>query len=489
MNEDIKWLKQFMPKVDLLNTKTKVDLIHNIIKDFSDKSERPYTIGLFGGWGSGKTTLLSYLANGLPSDYKIIYFNAWKYSHIDEIFPVLVYKILTENLNYSNQEDSNKIFKILLTLCKKHRHDLVNWLKAIVGVEAFNVYDDVNDLHNSIDNVEILEAYYAQTDQAQDLLSQLFDHQSSIKPIIVLVDELDRCDPDEALTVIKRINIFFAMTKLPIIFILSINPDPIGFVLKRQYGLNSDTAVYEANLIMERYLDTYIDMSTNICLSNFIKNIWTNKYDWTNITCLHYLETLCAKPDLTDDFVRNANILDAVTCQNPYYSNLRTLTKSFYKIHQMANLHSRQYWTIWHLEILQQTHKHLRSQIAEIATDLKDILEDSYLQLINNFYDKWDGTITDVIEFQQHNGNTPFAVYRSIFWVEAKKKHAEIINNLSQDFQLRAAILDQFLADYHIMDFLIIMLALNFKLDENDKHGTIKSFYAIKNQIANILAG
>ena len=68
---------------DLLHTKCYADILLQSVKD-APKGE-PYTIGLFGEWGSGKSSVIKTMAESVPLDVelkktKVVYYDAWKYS-------------------------------------------------------------------------------------------------------------------------------------------------------------------------------------------------------------------------------------------------------------------------------------------------------------------------------------------------------------------------------------------------------------------------
>jgi Cdc6-like AAA superfamily ATPase len=106
LDSDLQWLLGYVPfggapKLHQARVEQLTKLLNCLIAD----DRLPFTIGLFGGWGSGKTTFLNSLAtcilNTRQFSAKVIYFNAWKYAGLMEIFPSLIYKIL----KYGNHAD------------------------------------------------------------------------------------------------------------------------------------------------------------------------------------------------------------------------------------------------------------------------------------------------------------------------------------------------------------------------------------------------
>ena len=55
--------------------------ISNSLLKIIKKSPRPFNIGVYGQWGVGKSTICKLVQNELEQDddYKVIYFDTWKY--------------------------------------------------------------------------------------------------------------------------------------------------------------------------------------------------------------------------------------------------------------------------------------------------------------------------------------------------------------------------------------------------------------------------
>ncbi len=155
-----------------------------------------------------------------------------------------------------------------MALSKKYKNDVGEWLKDYSGINPVEVLSDITNVsklvHDDKFRTQAVEKYYTQTDKAQDLLFDFFKYIET--PLLVLIDELDRCDPHEAFDVIKKLRIFFGMRGAPIIFIVSVNPDPIGMAIRHQYGLSDDAGAYETHRILEKFVDDYIDMSQPVLL-------------------------------------------------------------------------------------------------------------------------------------------------------------------------------------------------------------------------------
>jgi KAP family P-loop domain len=241
-----------------------------------------------------------------------VYFNAWKYAGFMEIVPSLIYKILREG-NYPRRDIGQTIATIMISLGKQYSDRVGEWVEKRIGVDTKEMYKDIDKAIRTLGNDgfvpnAVIEKYYTQIDQAQDLLEEVFSDRG--RYTIVLIDELDRCDPDEAFSVIKQLRVFFAMRNLPIIFVLCANPKPIGLAIKHRYGLDTETGEFEWRRILEKFVDTYIDMMEPLQLSSFVQWLWSSQNQNVNkAAALIQIDEDFVISDWNRDTVRNAKSL------------------------------------------------------------------------------------------------------------------------------------------------------------------------------------
>lgn len=362
----------------------------------------------------------------------------------------------------------------------KHIRHISTWAEKFIGINVSKLFTDIKNAKDSTEGSKthqtyqkfdaLLEEYYTQVDQVQEQLSELFkarqqtETQQSQKPIVVLIDELDRCDPGEAFEVIKQLRMLFGMSEIPIIFVLSANPDPIGLAIKHQYGLNTNGGEYEAKRILEKFVDSYIDMSAPTELGDYVKALWKDNQTSIDNLCVQKIDKF-VEADIKAHKLKSAKALDTIKTSNPLYSNLRVLRKSLDYVCSTdfsviyGNDFYRFHWTIWHLEILKQANEELGLKIRKIAYQLGKIARLSYLSLfeelrkVHKLSPPYD--LNESIKLKSEKGNTAFSKYKSYFWEHAKE---ELGNQREKPFPQNeeiANILVDMLADIRTMDFII----------------------------------
>src|SRR5690606_36180541 len=83
---------------------------------------------------------------------------------------------------------------------------------------------------------------------------EVFIKRNTDKPLIFIIDELDRCRPDYAVEVLEQMKHFFAVPG--IIFILSIDKNHLASSIKGYYG--------SENINTDEYLRRFIDLEYSI---------------------------------------------------------------------------------------------------------------------------------------------------------------------------------------------------------------------------------
>jgi|JI10StandDraft_1071094.scaffolds.fasta_scaffold03647_20 hypothetical protein len=441
----------------------------------------PHTIGLFGSWGSGKTSLLAALEKKLTTKkVDVIYFNAYKYAGFMEVIPALIYKLI-KNAPQNTEKKQAELIKRLATLADKQNHQFGEWFaKAFVGIDPIQASKDLAAAWKAGPPVAVLEEYYTKVDRIQDSLHDIYENVKD--PIWVLIDELDRCDPGEAFEALKQLRILFNMRGLPFIFVVATNPDPIGLAIKHQYGLSSDNNEFESRCILEKFVDSAIDLSSQVSLGEFVRKLWKRRN--RNVDKATFVQLVDSKCSMVEEeglsWVSKNSALQAMSSANPLYRNLRLLEKTFDYVHYYHG-DELQLWTIWHLTILKQADPKLRSLVARATESLKSITFESHKKMISTIIQQGgldkDNRLSSSISV---GVDSPFRFFVSHFWSSMQLKILQLKGGGSQRptdshklAQLEA--LETFIDSVDTMNFLcqlcLIQLPTEAYLDPQLKHG------------------
>lgn len=472
IDSDYAWLKSYLDVATSM--RTRIRLAEKVTQSLSQriKSGRlPYTLGVFGGWGTGKTTFLALLARELEKSTrsKVVYFNAWKYAGFMEIVPALIYKILQYGVGATAANPDEAARRVLLALGKKYSDQVGGWAQTKIGINPVELFKDLYITSKSIDSgthpimPDVIRAYYTQVDKAQDELRQALGTVTPGKEpdssVVALIDELDRCDPDEAFTVIKQLRVLFGMRDLPVAFVVCANPEPIGLAIKHRYGLESEVGDYEARRILEKFVDSYQDLSATEYLGGLAQAIWHDqKLPW-----IIKIDQTNAKPPFEEDVVLNATAFDALTTSVPLFANIRVLLKSFEYVRDTVQINRNFLWTHWFLEMANQIDPQFRHAIRTLAGPIEAIASAAYHSLHGVVYRVSQSGPNASVRYDADKGTTLFSIFRSYFWEHARKKLEELQGSPDPEDAGRSQALTTLLSNPLKVDVAVLLSLLPFE--------------------------
>jgi GTPase SAR1 family protein len=244
----------------------------NALANLVENSEDALVISLDGQWGVGKSTFIRRWQT-LLEDRSIpnIYIDAFEQDYVDDPFITIASNIAT----YAESRIQPDKFQDYKNKAKKVGTHLLS-LTARIGIKAAtlgvikeadldaisNVQTDLSKatsqftadfieerLSSHAKDVSSIEAFKS---VLSELPVQLKTGDKS-KPLVIIIDELDRCKPTYALEVIEKIKHLFSIKN--IIFILVMNKPQVIKSISNIYGIGSDGSTY---------LQKFIDIDTKL---------------------------------------------------------------------------------------------------------------------------------------------------------------------------------------------------------------------------------
>lgn len=218
-----------------------------------DRIEDPLVIALDGRWGTGKSYFLKRWvgAHQRQNDGKALtlYFDAFANDYLSDPLVALV-SALTDRIP---KEDIEKLDRLKSAATK-----FIKPLARIgLNIATFGAKEGLNDLGDAVadafggEAAKAVDNFWQQEEGRQaamenfrDALSNLVEGPEGSDPIplVIVIDELDRCRPDYALEVLEVIKHFFAVPMVH--FVLGVNTTALENSVKARYGQDIDATAY-----------------------------------------------------------------------------------------------------------------------------------------------------------------------------------------------------------------------------------------------------
>ncbi len=254
-------------KKDIFNRKSFGEALFQLITKIEDE----IVLCLDAKWGEGKTTFVKmwrgYLAE---KGVKSIYFDAFKNDFIEEPFTALSAEIYSwakgvdAPIAGQFKDKAIQVGKALLKSGVKIGIKTLT-LGALDGTELDNLgitQDLADEASRTTEQylTAMLDSYkkdQTSLDECRKTLSDLANRTSQDnKPLVFIIDELDRCRPIFALEMLERIKHIFSIPK--IVFILVMNREQMEEAIKFQYGAGID-----ANQYLQKFINVWCSLPKN----------------------------------------------------------------------------------------------------------------------------------------------------------------------------------------------------------------------------------
>ena len=240
-----------------------------------------FVLAIDNKWGAGKTTFVSMWSQMLQNEgIQTLYFNAWENDFENNPFVAI-----TAELKELLKNDTSDTFKEVLKKGSKISKAVIPsvmkaFLKRYAGEEIAEIMGKYSEgvleaFQEDIDSY--VERKKNITEFHHDLENYIFQN-SNGKPIVFIIDELDRCRPDYAVSVLENVKHLFSVKGM--VFVLAIDNEQLGHAICGAYGSdNIDSYEYLRRFIDVEYslphaeIGNYVSFLINSCKLNEFFNI------------------------------------------------------------------------------------------------------------------------------------------------------------------------------------------------------------------------
>lgn len=199
------------------------DEIVKTLKKFleSDTMITPLSIAIHGDWGSGKTSVMRTLERQLNSErITVVFFEPWKYENADP--PLALVQTIIQKL-YKNSADQKTLKNMGAALIKIAANAIS---QKYIGA---NITDVVDSITFNVKNVESFS----------DELAKIVKKELGDNKLLVIIDDLDRCDVENTLLILSIMKLFFEIENC--ICIAAVDFNRLQQAWRAKYKINDDS--------------------------------------------------------------------------------------------------------------------------------------------------------------------------------------------------------------------------------------------------------
>lgn len=218
-----------------------VDKICGLVSSL--KKDKNFCLAINGAWGSGKSFVLGLIEEKLSKrqEYIIIKYDAWENTFYSDPLIAILSCVIdgVEEKLYLVERTEEKVKKAaktgVNTLAKLSTK--IEKLKAVIeGIKTI-----IKDFHNPIDTAALgdFKSYQKLLKTTKEILSEITqagEYREKQTKLVILVDEIDRCLPDEQLKILERLHHLFKVNNCAVI--VTMNQACVAKTVKTIYGID-----------------------------------------------------------------------------------------------------------------------------------------------------------------------------------------------------------------------------------------------------------
>jgi len=266
----------FAPDKDIFGRKKFGEQIASLFAKVDD----PLVLAIDGPWGSGKTVFLKMLAGHLRNNgFPVIEFDAFAHDYMEDAFTALAGEVV-ELTSKSGKAKVKKITEKAIALGKTLMRSSLKVAVSVATAGALKGTDIAEfgqafgeaiseGLDKEIgEHITRRNKDRSTVEQFRAALTELSSHlvseDESQKPLVFIIDELDRCRPTFALNILERAKHFFSVQGVH--FIFGTNMRALESIVSLIYGKDIHAESYLQkffNMIMWISLKTDTDTNSD----------------------------------------------------------------------------------------------------------------------------------------------------------------------------------------------------------------------------------
>ena len=277
---------------DLLNRKE----LAVKLTGYLDRLREGAVLAIDAPWGEGKTWFGRNWERHLKDEgHKVVFIDAFEQDYMEDPFLLLVAEI-TEVLDDGKGstkgllEKAGDVGKAILPMSTKAMINMTG--RYLLGSTDFaNGVEDVlkaanGEIADATDEwiKDTIKMHVKEKQSLQHFKDELkkFAGAQDNKPVVIIIDELDRCNPTFAVQLIERVKHLFDVPNL--VFVLLLNRNQLENAVKGVYGADTEASAYLGKFVNFFFMlpkRTSVDMTNNNHVKKYVSDVF-KRYNFEN---------------------------------------------------------------------------------------------------------------------------------------------------------------------------------------------------------------
>lgn len=222
------------------------------------RSEPRFAVGIFGGWGCGKSTLLEAIERNTNRDEAVVVkFNAWRYEREPHLIVPLLDTIRGSLAAWASEHEgragpqaasmAERIGRVVRALTRGFSAQVGLPGAVSVSFDAGRALDAMSPQSDDLANAP-QSLYFAAFQELSAAFGEI--ETANFSRIVVFVDDLDRCLPTSALTVLESMKLFFDMPGF--VFVVGLDERVVERAVWTKFAQDTPAAAPRVDVQVER---------------------------------------------------------------------------------------------------------------------------------------------------------------------------------------------------------------------------------------------
>ena len=249
----------------------------------------PLTCAIYGSWGSGKTSFLRYMQKHFEENSITVWFEPWRYETENQLLVPMLIEIQSAMQGKINNDKAKRAAmntgkKLIGNVVRGSLRAAGTAIEKTVGVNPYEIGEEFYKQYSQLDDqwerslsevqqfksdlralVDLAGAKAYRQDSAGKTADRAAKKDLNRWPLVIFIDDLDRCDPTQVRRLIESIKLF--MHEPGIYFFMALDELQVMRAMGEpfvKYYADADNPADRARSQAKQYLEKFFQYSVDV---------------------------------------------------------------------------------------------------------------------------------------------------------------------------------------------------------------------------------